>query len=91
MTDQSIDHRPDGVELRRRALGWSQEKLAVLAGIGSATVRRIERGTVTPHPLTVQAVEQTLTAAEKRTTRDVGASGPSATPSDLAKAVHDGS
>jgi transcriptional regulator with XRE-family HTH domain len=49
------------VESRRRAAGLSRERLGAAAGgISSATVRRIERGLVTPHPATVSALARAL-------------------------------
>ena len=40
-----IRSEADTIIGRRRALGWSRERLAVAAGVGSATVARIERET----------------------------------------------
>lgn len=34
---------------RRRALGWSQEEVALRVGVGQAVVCRWERGVMTPH------------------------------------------
>ena len=58
-----IAHGPVGEALkaRRLALGLSRERLGARAdGISSATITRIERGTVTPHPATVTALARAL-------------------------------
>ena len=59
-----IRSEADTIIGRRRALGWSRERLAVAAGVGSATVARIERETVSPYRLTLAAVLDALSAAE---------------------------
>lgn len=59
-------HPADGsaFERRRLALGYSRERLGAAAGgISSATVRRVERGLVNPHPSTRVALAQALGCA----------------------------
>ncbi len=49
------------LERRRLALGLSRERLGAAAGgLGSATVRRVERGLVRPHPATLSALARAL-------------------------------
>jgi transcriptional regulator with XRE-family HTH domain len=64
MTFQMMMREGDGVGLlqrRRQALGLSRERLGAAAGgISSATVRRVERGLVSPHPATVAALARAL-------------------------------
>jgi DNA-binding XRE family transcriptional regulator len=49
------------LEQRRLALGYSRERLGAAAGgISSATVRRIERALVSPHPTTRRALARAL-------------------------------
>jgi len=58
--------RPDGaaLESRRLSLGLSREALGAAAGgLASATIRRVERGEVTPHPSTLAAMRAALRAA----------------------------
>ena len=51
---------------RRRAVGLSQKALAVLAGVGAETVRRLETGiTEVPHPRTEAAIARALRKAEQ--------------------------
>jgi predicted transcriptional regulator len=62
-----ITHAPDGSSLERRrlALGLSREALGAAAGgIASATVQRIERGHVRPHPSTLSAIIAALSVRE---------------------------
>ena len=66
MTSQMTPHAAVGttVRARRQALGLSREALGAAAGgVSSSTIRRIERGTVTPHPSTLAALTHALTAA----------------------------
>ena len=44
----------------RRRRGWSQAELAAAAGVGSATVKRVERGEVEPHPGTTRKLAAAL-------------------------------
>ena len=64
MTLQMISRAADraaGLERRRLALGYSRERLGAAAGgISSATVRRVERGLVRPHPATRAALARAL-------------------------------
>jgi DNA-binding XRE family transcriptional regulator len=64
MNFQMTVHDEDGIGLlqrRRLALGLSRERLGAAAGgISSATVRRVERGLVSPHPATVAALARAL-------------------------------
>ena len=63
MTSQMIAHGPVGEALkaRRLALALSRERLGAAAGgVSSATIARIERGSVTPHPATVAALALAL-------------------------------
>jgi transcriptional regulator with XRE-family HTH domain len=49
------------LEQRRLALGYSRERLGAAAGgISSATVKRVERGRVRPHPATRVALARAL-------------------------------
>lgn len=48
------------LERTRRARGWSREQLAARAGVSAATVARIERGIVAPHPATRAALATVL-------------------------------
>ena len=59
MTSQMITAGTVGVELRsrRHAAGLTMEQLAVAAGIGSATVARIENCRVSPNRSTLLAIE----------------------------------
>ena len=53
------------VEQRRRAAGLSRERLGAAAGgVVSATIVRIERGAVKPHPRTLAALLAALDEAE---------------------------
>jgi predicted transcriptional regulator len=64
MTRQMITHGVDGNTLKRwrEACGLSRERLGAAAGgISSATVKRIEQGTVRPHASTVAALTAALT------------------------------
>jgi transcriptional regulator with XRE-family HTH domain len=58
MTPQTMNVAPVGSELRaaRIAADLTIEQLAVRAGIGGATVERIEHGRVTPHRATLLAL-----------------------------------
>ena len=49
---------------RRLAVGLTQERLAVMAGISSAALRRIERGEAAPQETTLRAITAALAAAE---------------------------
>ncbi len=68
MTTHMIDHTatcraddPRPLEQRRLALGYSRERLGAAAGgISSATVKRVERGLVKPHPATRAALARAL-------------------------------
>lgn len=80
----------DTIIRRRRALGWSRERLAVAAGVGSATVARIERGKVTPYRLTLTAILDALNGAEAPT-KSSPAGGPGSTPTTGATVEGDGS
>jgi len=57
----------DTIRRRRQALGLSRERLAVAAGVAAGTVARIERGSVTPYRLTVNAILDALSSAEAET------------------------
>ncbi len=48
------------LKLRRRALKWMQEGLAREAGVGLATIRRVEQGTSEPRMDTVRRLAATL-------------------------------
>ena len=50
----------DRLRFGRQRLGWTQVDLAHRSGIGVATVRRIELGTVTPHPTSVRKLAEAL-------------------------------
>lgn len=63
MATQMMPRRVDGSALKRRRLeaGFSRERLGAAAGgIASATVVRVERGEVSPHPSTVAALAAAL-------------------------------
>jgi transcriptional regulator with XRE-family HTH domain len=61
MTTQMIRRSADDLLRRRLALGYSRERLGAAAGgISSATVKRVERGLVSPHPATLTALAQAL-------------------------------
>lgn len=62
MTPQMMPTAPVGPDLRaaRVAAGLTIDQLAVSAGIGSATVERIEHGRVTPHRSTLLALALAL-------------------------------
>lgn len=65
MTSHMITHDGSSLERRRLALGLSREALGAAAGgIASATVQRIERGTVRPHPSTLSAIIAALNVRE---------------------------
>jgi transcriptional regulator with XRE-family HTH domain len=50
---------------RREALKLSREALGAAAGgVSSSTIRRVELGTVRPHPSTISALAQALEAAD---------------------------
>lgn len=73
---------PVGIALRARrdALALSRERLGARAGgISSATIARIERGAVTPHPATVAALAMALGCEPDDLLENV--SSPGATPS----------
>jgi len=44
----------------RQQKGWTQEHLALVAGIGKRTIQRLERGTVKPTPETAMALANAL-------------------------------
>lgn len=48
------------LKLRRRALKWTQEGLACEAGVGLATIRRIEQGASEPRIDTARRLAATL-------------------------------
>jgi transcriptional regulator with XRE-family HTH domain len=55
------------MEGRRLAAGFSRERLGAAAGgVASATIVRIERGQVTPHPRTMAALLAALELEEAR-------------------------
>lgn len=62
MTPQIQHVPPDGaaIKARREELYLSQEALASRAGVSSATVKRIEKGTVRAHAATLQALLRAL-------------------------------
>ena len=78
MTPQMMPVAPVGSALReaRLAAGMTIEQLAVRAGVGGATVERIEHDRVTPHQATLFALAQALPGPvnEKRPTGEPGAS-----------------
>ncbi len=82
---------PVGSALReaRLAAGMTIEQLAVRAGIGGATVERIEHGRVAPHRATLFALAHALPGPvnEKRPAQEPGASQSNAAVGigDLAK------
>lgn len=49
--------------MARAALNWSTAKLAEVAGVGEATVRRLERDQVVPIQATARAIRAALEAA----------------------------
>jgi predicted transcriptional regulator len=66
MTGQMMTQPCDGAALEkwRRSLGMSREALGAAAGgIASATVKRVERGEVRPHPSTIAALVTALDRA----------------------------
>jgi Helix-turn-helix len=68
MTAQMLGRPHDGPALERwrRALGLSREALGAAAGgIASATVRRVERSEVKPHPSTLAALVAALNQATR--------------------------
>ena len=50
---------------RRLAVGLTQERLAVMAGISAAALRRIERGEAKPQTTTLRAITAALALAEE--------------------------
>ena len=50
---------------RRLAVGLTQERLAVMAGISAAALRRIERGEATPQRATMRAITAALARASE--------------------------
>lgn len=70
---------PAGPALReaRVAAGLTIDELAVTAGVGSATVERIERGRVAkPHRATLLALALALSAFPEKSETRVGDPGP---------------
>jgi transcriptional regulator with XRE-family HTH domain len=69
MTPQTATHthhQQTPLEVRRRAAGLSRERLGAAAGaISSATIKRIERGLVRPHPSTRVALAAALRCDER--------------------------
>lgn len=64
MTPQT-DRPLTALEIHRRAAGLSRERLGQRAGaISSATIKRIERGLVNPHPSTRVALATALGCEE---------------------------
>ena len=58
--------QPTRLEAHRRAAGFSRERLGQRAGaISSATIKRIERGQVVPHPSTKVALATALGCDEE--------------------------
>jgi transcriptional regulator with XRE-family HTH domain len=57
--------RPEAVRAARSAAGATQEQLAVAAGISSATVARVERGTVRPTRGTLRLLALALADLER--------------------------
>ena len=54
------------IEQRRLAAGLSRERLGAAAGgVASATIVRVERGLVNPHPRTLAALLAALDEAER--------------------------
>jgi len=64
MTPRMMPSAPVGSSLReaRIAAGLTIEQLAVSAGVGGATVERIEHGRVKPHRATLLALALALSA-----------------------------
>jgi ribosome-binding protein aMBF1 (putative translation factor) len=59
------------VKARRDALDWSREALGQRAeGVAGNTIRRIELGTVKPHPRTLAALDRALAAGERAARRE---------------------
>lgn len=46
----------DRIRTLRESKGWTQEDLAHEAGIGTATVSRLERGIIEPRAVTLRAL-----------------------------------
>jgi transcriptional regulator with XRE-family HTH domain len=62
MTHHMVPAAPVGTALRdaRLAAGLTRDELAVCAGVGSATVTRIENGHVRPNRSTLRAIAAAL-------------------------------
>jgi len=61
MTLQVIRDAGGGLLELRLARGYSRERLGAAAGgISVSTIRRVERGIGTPHPVTLQALARAL-------------------------------
>jgi predicted transcriptional regulator len=96
MTSQMVTHAHDGATLERwrRSLGMSREALgAAVGGIASATVKRVERGEVKPHPSTLAALVGALTARSRADHIEGSSAAAEATrlPSNPAEAGRDAS
>ena len=54
---------PEQCRAARGLLDWSQQELAIHAGIGVVTVRQLEAGTIEPRRATLTVVKQAIEAA----------------------------
>jgi predicted transcriptional regulator len=54
---------PEQCRAARGLLDWSQQELALRAGIGIVTVRQLEAGTIEPRRATLTVVRQALEKA----------------------------